>query len=239
MIDIKISSPDIIFSIGTPAMIEAINCSNDCKIVFTKTFTPDQLNFRYNKENVYGIYNPLFLDQFIELIKLAVPDLKKIGLPFDGKEINSQFAKKMMELTAVKKGIILEDIPYSDYNSLTSAINTLCDHSNDAICIIANNSANFNMKSISNICSEKKMPLFIADPYQAEKGATFGFGVKADTWGREAAEIVIELLKYNKVNDEKIRPAKKYDLMLNTKAALEQGVTLSPELIKKSERILE
>ena len=91
---------------------------------------------------------------------------------------------------------------------------------------------------LAKLAASQKIPLFVTDPLQAEKGAAIGFGANYDQWGYQSGLKAVEILKGRLPAGNKIEPILKYDLIINKKSCEEQGLAVPPTVAARAARIL-
>jgi putative ABC transport system substrate-binding protein len=91
---------------------------------------------------------------------------------------------------------------------------------------------------LAKIATESKIPLFVSDPHQAEKGAAIGMGVNYERWGYLSGLKAVEILKGRTIQ-QPIEPITETELLINKKACEAQGLILPQSLLDKATRILQ
>jgi len=92
----RAAKADMIITNGTPCMVAAVQAFHDIPVVFTVAFSPEQLGLTLTSSNVAGVYDPLDMEYFIEMIKMILTNCSRIGLPYNPAEANSAYAAKRL-----------------------------------------------------------------------------------------------------------------------------------------------
>jgi len=108
----------------------------------------------------------------------------------------------------------------------------------DAINITSDNTTVADLDAIVKVCNEKKIPLFAGDVDSVERGAVVAYGMDYYLVGYTAGKKAALVLKGAKPGDIPWGPMEMFSLVVNQKAAAAQGVTLSPEFLKKADKII-
>jgi putative ABC transport system substrate-binding protein len=77
----------------------------------------------------------------------------------------------------------------------------------------------------------------VTDPLQAEKGAAIGYGVNYDQWGYMSGLKAVDILK-GRTPAIMIEPIQEINLIVNLKAAQDQGITIPESVKDKALRII-
>jgi len=230
---------DIIVTNTTPCMIAAAQMVKEIPVVFTVSFSPQDMKVTTIPDNLYGIYDAYDVEPFVDLMLSLMPNLKKIGLPYNNAEPNAGFSSKCMIEELSKRGIDVVTVSVNSSNDILTAGNYLVDKNVEAIVVVADNIVNLGQALLAKIGAENNIPLFVTEPMQAAKGASIGYGVDYTDWGYEAGLKVIEILRNRPIAEtEKIVPMKKKMLLINQKAAKSQGLSIPDSLLKKATILL-
>jgi len=229
---------DLIITNSTPCMSAAAQIVKDIPVVFTVAFGPEQIGFKSIPDNLYGVYDPWKADEFVDLIQACLPGLKRVGIPYNNAEPNAEYSVKILSAEFAKRGITLVTAAVGGANDIMQAGQSLAAQQIDAMVVAADNTVYLGLGVLAKISASEKIPLFVSDPLQAEKGAALGFGVDYDSWGYQSGLKAIDLLKGRNISMHKIEPILKYQLILNEKACHEQGLSVPEEIRKNANRII-
>ncbi|MNZ40664.1 ABC transporter substrate binding protein [compost metagenome] len=98
----------------------------------------------------------------------------------------------------------------------------------DAIYITLDNTVVEAVSTIIQVANEHDIPFFSADRDSVEKGAFATVGFKYYDHGYQAGQMALEVLKNGKkIGDLKVTFPDKLDLIMNLKAAAEQGIEVT------------
>jgi putative ABC transport system substrate-binding protein len=228
----------LIITNTTPCMSAAAANIKDIPVVFTVSFGPEQIGITA-PPNLSGVYDPLKMDEFVGLINSTIPDLKVIGLPYNPSEPNADFAAKEFVKESSKLNIRVILKPVNSPNDILQAIQSLSSDGVQAYVVAADNTVYLGLESIANYASEKKIPLFVSDPFQAKKGAAIGYGVNYEVWGRTSGEIAAKILKDGDNYVSEISTLDYYQLVINQSAAKSQGLYIPENIIERADLKIE
>lgn len=223
---------DLIITNGTPCMTAAALTVRTTPVVFTVSFGPEQVGLKTTPDNLYGIYDPLKAAEFVDLIIACIPDLKRVGIPYNNAEPNAEYSVKVLSREFSGRGITLVTASVTSPNDMLQAGQYLTGQQIDALVAAADNTVYLGLQVLSKLAAEQKIPLFVTDPLQAGKGAAIGFGVSYDRWGYRAGLKAVEILKGRTPFKNKIEPILNYDLIINSRACTDQGLVV-PEAVSE------
>jgi len=218
-------------------MVSAAQIIKEIPVVFTVAFSPEQVKLKSTPENLFGVYDPYNSVDFVSLMQKFIPDLKKVGLPFNNAEANAEFSVKKLSTEFNARGIEVITANVNSPNDIINAGQYLADKNIDALLAAADNTVYLGLNALANIADEKEIPLFVTDPNQAEKGAAVGMGVNYERWGYLSGLKAVELLKGRTVS-KKIEPITEMEFIINQKAATAQKLHIPQEILEKATKVI-
>jgi len=94
------------------------------------------------------------------------------------------------------------------------------------------------MDAMVKVAQAQKIPLFITEPSQIDRGACAGLGIDFKEWGRESGKIAAAVIAGKVPIENPIKALRHKSLYLNLKAAAAQGISFPADLIAKADRII-
>jgi putative ABC transport system substrate-binding protein len=230
---------DLVITNSTPCMSAAAQTVRNIPVVFTVAFGPEQIGLKTTPENLYGIYNPMNVKEFVDLMLECIPALRRIGIPYNNAEQNAEYSVKVLGKEFESRGITLVTASVTSTNDIIQAGQYLAGQKIDAMVAAADNTIYLALPVLARLASDQKIPLFVTDPLQAEKGAAIGFGVNYDQWGYLAGLKAVEILKGRTISPgNRIEPIINNDLIINREACTRQGLLLPESVALKATRII-
>jgi putative ABC transport system substrate-binding protein len=229
---------DLVITNSTPCMVAAAQTVRNTPVVFTVAFSPEQVGMKTTPENLQGVYDPLKTVDFVDLILECIPGLKRIGIPFNNAEPNAEYSAKVLGKEFSKRGITLVTASVTSSNDILQAGQYLVGQQIDALVVSADNTVYLGLPILAKLAAGQKIPLFVTEPMQAEKGACIGFGANFDQWGYQAGLKAVEILKGRTSSANRIEPIINYDLIINRKACAEQGLLIPEKVTGRATRII-
>ncbi|MEI6436738.1 MAG: ABC transporter substrate-binding protein [Bacteroidales bacterium] len=229
---------DLVITNSTPCMVAAAQTIRTTPVVFTVAFSPEQVGLKSTPANLYGVYDPLKVGEFADMMLECIPGLKRIGIPYNNAEPNAEYSVKVLSKEFSRRGITLITASVTSPNDILQAGQYLATQHIDALVTSADNTVYLGLPVLAKLASGQKIPLFVTDPLQAEKGAAIGFGANYDQWGYQAGLKAVEILKGRVSSNPNIEPIIKYDLIINRKACSDQGLVVPETLTTRATRII-
>lgn len=236
------SKPDVIVGIATPSSQALVATTKLIPIVFTAVTDPVAAklttSWEASKTNVTGVSDALSLDSQIDLMLKIKPDAKNIGYVYSPSEVNSTIILKELQIALEKRGMKIIAAPAQRTSDISTAARSLKGKV-DLIYTTTDNNVVSAYEALAKVANESKIPLIASNPESAERGAIAALGMSYYDLGRQAGKIVIRILNGEKPGDIPPQVGSITQLTINKKAAERQGITLSEEVLKSAENIIE
>ncbi|MCO6505531.1 MAG: ABC transporter substrate-binding protein [Snodgrassella sp.] len=233
------SNPDAIVTIGTPSAQSMVAATRKIPVVFAAVTDPVAAklvaNWEPSKTNVTGVSDELPLQPQIDLMKQVVPNLKTVGYVYSPGEVNSTVVLGQLQTLLAKDGINVAAVPAQRTTDVPIATKSLQGKANLIYTSLDNNVVSA-YESMFKVAKNMKMPLVASDTGSVKRGAAVAMGVNYHELGVATGKIVGRILKGEQAGN--IAPQRmsveQLDLMVSKSNAAEQGITLSPELLKQA-----
>ena len=223
---------------STPCMVAAAQIVKDIPVVFTVAFSPEQLQMKDPPKNLTGVYDPATMADMVGLIKTCMPGIQRLGIPYNPSEQNAVLAAETIRAECRKSGIELVEMNVFSTSDVQQNVGALTQKNIQALVVSADNTLATGMASVVKICNDKKIPLFVTEPGEVERGACAGLGADFYEWGRQSGRMAAGIIRGKKPLDLPVQKLSATKLYLNLAAAKAQGVTFPQELLKKATKII-
>ncbi|OAB44983.1 ABC transporter substrate-binding protein [Paenibacillus antarcticus] len=234
----KINSGDaeLVLAIATPSAQAVVKEVKDKSILFAAVTDPLDAKLVTNLEkpggNISGVSdtNPEAITKLMDFIAGSFPNVKNLGLVINEGESNSVMMAKLAEEALSKHGIKLVKAAITNTSEVKQAAESLIGRV-DALYITLDNSVVSGADAIIQVAKEKDLPFFSSDRDTVEKGAFATVGFKYFDHGYQVGQMAVEILKNGKKpGDMPITVQQKLDIILNLKAAADQGIDVTDEM---------
>ncbi|MCM3039935.1 ABC transporter substrate-binding protein [Paenibacillus motobuensis] len=224
---------DLVLGIATlPAQALASQVKNS-PVMFAAVTDPLDAKLIDNLEkpggNVSGASdtNPEAITQLMDFIAGSFSDVKTVGVVLNQGEPNAVVMTNLAEKALEKHGIKIVKASVTNTSEVKQAAESLVGRA-DAIYITLDNTVVEAVSTVIQVANDNDIPFFSSDRDSVEKGAFATVGFKYYDHGYQAGQMALQVLKEGKkIGDLKVTVPEKLDLILNLKAAEEQGITVT------------
>lgn len=224
---------DLVYAIATPTAEAVVKAVKDSPVLFASVTDPLDAGLIDNLEtpsgNVTGASdtNPLTTQLLMDFIAEHFPDVETVGIVINKGEANAvvmmQNAKEQLD----KHGIKMVEAAVTNTSEVQQAAQSLVDRA-DAIFITLDNAVVDGVDTIIQLANEHKIPFFASDRDTVERGAFATVGFSYYEHGYQSGEMAVEILKNGKKPSElSVTFPQEFDLILNLKAAADQGIEVT------------
>jgi putative ABC transport system substrate-binding protein len=194
--------------------------------------------------NVTGLSSMSFelATKRLEILKDAVPKLARVGLlrlPGGG-GISANLQMKELRPAAVALKLKLEEIETQpDAKGLESAFQIAKQKQVGAIMTQATRRFFAERKRIVELAGKNRLPAIYFQKEFVDEGGLMSYAADFDDLFRKAAHYVDKILKGTKPADLSVQQATKFEFVINLKAAKQIGLTLSPDLLARANKVIQ
>lgn len=236
---------DLIHAIATPTTQAVVKINRNIPVVFSSITDPisagivpkDSAPGKKSGTNVTGVSDRWPVVRQMEMYAKFVPKAKKWGTIYNAQEANSIVHIKEMREATKKMGLELVEVTITNRSEVARAVNSLVGKA-QAIVISSDNTAISDFETIVKVCNKNKIALFAGDVGSVPKGAIAAYGLDYFLVGYSAGKKAVQVLKGMKPGEIPWGPMEKFSLVINAKAAKIQGVAISPDILKKADKVL-
>jgi putative ABC transport system substrate-binding protein len=179
---------------------------------------------------------PVFLQ--MQTYAQLVPQAKTWGTVYNPAEANSMMHIQAMRDAANRLKLKLVEAKVSSSAEVEAAALSLVSQKVQAFTITSDNTTVANLEALVRVAEQHKVPLFAGDVDSVHRGAIAAFGMDYFLVGYAAGKKAALILKGIKPGDIPWGPMEKFSLVINTRAAQAQGLTLSPDQLRRADKVL-
>jgi putative ABC transport system substrate-binding protein len=193
--------------------------------------------------NVTGLTNLTteLLGKRLELLKEALPKIKRIGVLYQSGGTGTELVLKDKEAQRAARhfGIDLEPLPVKlpglDFEgAFRAAINQRV----EALITAGGGTVmNAHRKRILELAIQNRLPAMHSENWAADGGLMY-YGANTVDQHRRAAIYVDKILKGAKPADLPVEQPTKFEFVINLKTAKQIGVTISPNVLARADRVI-
>lgn len=236
---------DLIHAIATPTAQAVMRTGAAIAVVFSSVTDPVLANIvprgsapgQRTGTHVTGVSDSWPVRLQFETYARAVPQAKVWGTIYNPKETNSLAHIQVMREVAKSLGLTLLEATVGSGDEVGRAAASLAGKV-QAITITSDNTTVANLDAIARVCDQHKIALFAGDIDSVVRGAVMAYGLDYFLVGYSAGKKAALVLKGIKPGDVPWGPVEKFSLVVNTRAAKAQGVTIPPELLARADKVI-
>ena len=174
----------------------------------------------------------------LELLKEIIPKLSRVAVI--GNSTNPGDAQSLREtvLAAGTFQIYLRYLEVLDSTDIETAFRAALKERADAVLLLGNPILNSHRKQIIDLAAKHRLPATYARPEYVEAGGLMYYGTNYNDLYRRAAYFVDKILKGAKPADLPMEQPKKFELIINLKAAKQIGLTIPPQVLARADKVI-
>lgn len=242
----KADRVDLIHAIATPTAQAVVRLVPDIPIVFSAVTDPvaarlvpaDSAPGRKTGTHVTGVSDQWPVQLQMETYAHVVPQARSWGTIYNPAEVNSVAHVGAMRQAAARLGLTLIEAHAANAAQVGPAAQTLVGRV-QAIAITADNTSVNQFEAIAAVCNKHRIALFAGDVDSVPRGAIAAYGMDYYLIGYSAGKKAALVLRGTSPGDIPWGLMEKFSLVVNRRAAAQQGVTLTPELLAKADKVID
>jgi putative tryptophan/tyrosine transport system substrate-binding protein len=175
----------------------------------------------------------------VEILKEVLPKSTRIGVITGGVGLGAELQVKTMKEVGSALGLKLEVVgEASDAEKLVKAFQTAARERVNAIVTISGTVTFGQRKSIIVLAANYKLPAIYPWREFVEDGGLMSYGTDRRDNYRRAAFYVDKILKGAKPADLPVEQPKKFEFIINLKAAKQIGLTIPPNVLARADKVI-
>lgn len=220
---------DLILAISTPSAQSAFQSTKDIPILFTAVTDPISAGLIQNvdspERNITGTTDMVPIDKQLELGKTIFPDAKKVGVPYNTSEINSQVQVELAKETAQSQGLEIVEIPVTNSSEIEPALSGKIGEI-DFLFLPSDNLIASSMSIITKIALDNNIGAIGVDEPMVKNGALACEGLDYYKLGYETGLMAIGIIEGKEIKDLPVSRSTDTQLTINKDIADKLGIAL-------------
>ena len=235
---------DVLLTPSTAEALAAKNATKTIPIVFLGGGDPvvDGLvdSLARPGGNITGVTNiaPVLVGKRLELLKDTIPKLSRVAVLWDPHGPSSVQQWKESQLPARELGLQLHSMEIRSANDFENAFKEAAKAGNAALAVTSSPFINSYQKRIADLATKNRLPAIYTRIDFVDSGGLMSYGPDQAELYRRAATYVDKILKGAKPADLPVEQPKKFELIINLKAAKQIGVTIPPNVLARADRVI-
>jgi putative ABC transport system substrate-binding protein len=235
---------DVVVTPSTPEALAAKNATKTIPIVFVNVSDPVAVglvdSLAQPGGNITGFTNiaAVLAGKRLELLKETVPKLSRVALLWDPQNPASAQQWKESQLPARQLGLQLYSMEVSSADKYESAFKEAIKARSGALAVTQHALASSNQKRIADLATKNRLPAIYPRGDRVASGGLMSYGLDQAEPYRRAASIVDKILKGRKPGDIPVEQPRKFELVINLKAAKQIGLTIPQSVVYQADKII-
>jgi len=235
---------DIIVTGGAPATLSAKDATRTIPIVMASDADPVGsgvvASLARPGGNITG-FSTLATDisgKRLELLKEIVPRLSHVAVFGTSSYPGNGQALKEMEVAAGAFGMKLQYLDVLDANDIANGFREASKAHADAVLVLASPVFISQRTRITDLVIRNRVPAIYPNGEYVEDGGLMSYGANNADLFRRAAIYVDKILKGAKPAELPVEQPKKFELIINLKAAKQIGLTIPPNVLARADKVI-
>ena len=243
-VDLAGQKVDIIVTTGPTVTRNVKRATATIPIIFAQDGDPVASGFVASLArpggNLTGLSNlsPELSGKRLELLKEIVPKLSRVAAIGGSNEPNNARILQELELAAGALKVQLQPLDVRRPADVQTAFQAAANERADGVVLLGSVVFNAHRKQIVELAVKHRLPTTYTRPEFVEEGGLMTYGPNINDQFRRAATYVDKILKGTKPADLPVEQPKKFEFIVNLKAAKQIGLTIPPNVLVRADRVI-
>ena len=235
---------DVLFTPGINEALAAKNTTRTIPIVFSTTADPvaaglvDSLARPGGNITGFTYIGAELSGKRLELLKEIISKLHRVAVLWNPDDPGSTQQWKESQLPARELGLQLHSMKVSSADKYESTFKEVIQTGNAALSVTQSALTNSHQKLLADVAAKNQLPAVYPRGDFAESGGLLSYGADQAEPFRRGAVLVDKILKGAKPADLPVEQPKKFELVINLKAAKQIGLTIPPNVLARADRVI-
>jgi putative ABC transport system substrate-binding protein len=175
----------------------------------------------------------------LELLKETVPKVMRVAVLYDpATELNVRQVKDNIPVAARELGLTVRPWEVRDAAGFEKVFAALDNERSDSLYVLGGQLMRINQKRIVGFALKSRLPSVHPNREAVEAGGLMSYGADLADSYRRAATYVDRILKGANPADLPIEQPTKFEMVINLKTAKQIGLTISPNVLARADRVI-
>jgi len=235
---------DIIVTAGASATRPAKEATSTIPIVMTGDSDPVGSGIIASLArpggNITGLSTlaPELSGKRLELLKEIVPSLSRVAVLGTSTQPGNAQGLKEIELAAKAFGVKVQYLDVLSPKDIETAFRAATKERADAMILVGSGVINSQRDQIADRALKSRLPAISGGRQDVEAGGLIFYGVNGNDLDRRAATYVDKILKGAKPGDLPVEQPKKFELIINLKAAKQIGLAIPANVLVRADKVI-
>jgi putative ABC transport system substrate-binding protein len=190
--------------------------------------------------NITGLSNfaPELSGKRLEILSEVVPKLSRLAIL--GTSTNPGYAQviREVELAAKAFGMKLQNVDVLDSKDIETAFRVASKGRADGVLVLTSAILVPQRVKLAELAVKNRLPAIYSNSQYVEAGGLMFYGVNVLELDRRAPTYVDKILKGRKPAELPVEQPKKFEFIVNLKAAKQIGLTIPPNVLVRADRVI-
>jgi len=235
---------DVIVTAGAASTRAAREATSTIPVVMVQDSDPVDSGFVASLArpggNITGLSTlaPEISGKRLELLKEIVPKLSRVATLGTSSYPGNAQSLKETELAAAAFGVRVQYLDTLGPQDIEPAFRAASRENADAVLLLQSFVLNSHRKQIVNLAIKGRHPAIYYSPEWVKDGGLMSYGVSFTDLNHRAASYVDKILKGAKPADLPVEQPKKFEFVINLKAAKQIGLTIPPNVLARADQVI-
>ena len=237
---------DIIVPLSTPCVQSAVQLASGREkplVVFTYIFDPYRIGAAKSETdhlpNMTGISCFPPIDSVLDLIAEMFPDRKKVGIPWNTAEANSEVVVGKARDHAAQIGLEILEASIANPSEIVDAARSLTARGAQVLLNPGDNTLDVGFGGLVKVGNEMKIPVLSVSGEQAEQGAVAVLGPDYYQTGYDGGNYLTKILGGQSSASLPIYQTKETVLYVNMDVARKLNLAVTPAVLQRAQKVID
>ena len=174
----------------------------------------------------------------LELLKEVIPKLSRVAVLGTSTMPGNAQSLKETELAAGAFGVQVQYLEVRDSKDIETVFRAASKGRADAVLVLTSPVINSQRTQFVELAVKSRLPAIYPFPEYVESGGLMTYGASFIDLHRRAATYVDKILKGAKPAELPVEQPKKFEFIINLKAAKQIGLTIPPNVLVRADRVI-
>ena len=174
----------------------------------------------------------------LELLKEIIPTLSRVAVIGTSTQPGNPQALKEAELAGGPLRVQLQYLDVLDPKDVEIAFRAASKGRAEAVLVLVGAVLNSHRIQVADLAAKNRLPAVYGQPQYVEDGGLLSYAPNFTDLFRRAAAYVDKILKGAKPADLPVEQPKKFELVINLKAAKQIGLTIPPNVLARADKVI-
>jgi putative ABC transport system substrate-binding protein len=235
---------DAIFANSTTIALVAKNATRTIPIVFLSQAEPvaaglvSSLAQPGGNLTGFATIAAVLAGKRLELLKETVPKLSRVAVLWEPKNQGSEESWKESQLAARQLGLQINSLEVSSPDKFESAFGAASKMRSDALAVTLSGVFSSHQKLIASLAAKRRLPAIYTREEFVDNCGLMSYGADQDEPFKRVALMIDKVLKGTKPTDLPVEQPRKFELIINLKAAKQISLTIPPNVLARADRVI-